>query len=107
MSGIDFGGKVTQVPLLERKRTLRRIVPNGSPFLLLGYVEGEGERLFELTCERDLEGVVAKHRQSRYLVDDNPASVPTNEVQLKKEISTPVAPGAAAEPLGSGRRWAN
>jgi ATP-dependent DNA ligase len=40
------------------------------------HIEGEGEMLFELVCERDLEGMVAKHRLSRYAVaDHNPAWV--------------------------------
>ena len=35
-----------------------------------------GERPFELTCDRDLEGIVAKHRQSRYTEQDgNPALI--------------------------------
>lgn len=37
----------------------------------MDHVEGDGERLFELACERDLEGMVAKHRQSRYIVDSS------------------------------------
>ena len=62
-------------PLIERKRALRRIVPDGCPFLLyVDYVAAEGERLFQLACDRDLEGIVAKHGQSRYEVaDGNPA----------------------------------
>jgi ATP-dependent DNA ligase len=52
-------------------------VPKHSPFLMfVGQVEGEGERLFELVCERDLEGIVAKHRRSRYAVgESNPGWV--------------------------------
>ncbi len=34
------------------------------------YIDTNGERLFELACERDLEGIVAKHRHSRYIVED-------------------------------------
>jgi ATP-dependent DNA ligase len=38
--------------------------------------KAEGECLLELVCERDLEGVVAKHRLSRYTIEDgNPAWV--------------------------------
>jgi len=37
------------------------------------HVEERGEELFDLVCKRDLEGIVAKHRQSRYLVaEGNP-----------------------------------
>jgi ATP dependent DNA ligase-like protein len=71
------GKDLRDAPLIERKRVLRKVVPAHSPFLLhVDHVEGEGERLFELVCKRDLEGVVAKHRQSRYTVEDhNPAWV--------------------------------
>ncbi|HET7442716.1 MAG TPA: hypothetical protein VFJ47_15545 [Terriglobales bacterium] len=44
--------------------------------LYVDHIEGEGERLFQFVCERDLEGMVAKHRRSRYAVaDHNPAWV--------------------------------
>jgi len=53
------------------------VVPKESAYLAyVDHVEGEGERLFNLACERDLEGIVAKHRQSRYVVQNgNPAWV--------------------------------
>jgi ATP-dependent DNA ligase len=39
----------------------------------VGHLEGQGERLFDLICERDLEGIVAKHRCSRHVeAADNP-----------------------------------
>ena len=42
--------------------------------LYVDHIEGEGENLFQLVCELDLEGIVAKHRLSRYVVaDQNPA----------------------------------
>lgn len=60
-----------QTPLIERKRALRKIIPQHSLFLLyVDHIETEGERLFEAACEHDLEGIVAKHRQSRYLVEN-------------------------------------
>ena len=38
--------------------------------------KAKASRLFEVVCERDLEGIVAKHRQSRYVVEDgNPGWV--------------------------------
>jgi hypothetical protein len=35
-----------------------------SRLLLLDAIPARGERLFELACERDLEGIVAKHRDA-------------------------------------------
>jgi len=71
------GRDLRDLPLVERKRALRRIVPKYPDYLLyVDYVEGEGEHLFKQVCERDLEGMVAKHRNSRYAVEDgNPAWV--------------------------------
>jgi len=62
-------------PLIERKRHLRRIIPAGCDAVLyVDHIEGDGERLFELARQRDLEGIVAKHRLSRYTTENhNPA----------------------------------
>lgn len=60
------------LPLIERKRALRKIIPSNSAFLLyVDHIEAEGERMFQFACERDLEGIVAKHRQSRYSTQDH------------------------------------
>jgi bifunctional non-homologous end joining protein LigD len=65
------GRDIRELPLIERKRALRNIVPKHPDYLLyVDYIEGEGEHLFKLVCERDLEGIVAKHRWSRYAVED-------------------------------------
>jgi bifunctional non-homologous end joining protein LigD len=49
------GKDLRNLPLIERKRALRGVVPAHSPFLLhVDHVEAEGERLFELVCKRDL-----------------------------------------------------
>jgi len=56
--------------LARRKRALRSVIPQRSPHLLyVEHLESEGERLFELACAEDLEGIVAKPKHSRYRVD--------------------------------------
>jgi len=69
------GRYLRELPLIERKRELRRVVPRYSNHLLfVDYIETNGQHLFELVCKRDLEGIVAKHRRSRYTVEEgNPA----------------------------------
>lgn len=53
------GRDLRNLPHVERKRVLRTVVPRQSDHLLyVDHVEGEGEHLFELACERDLEGIV-------------------------------------------------
>lgn len=73
LNGKDLRG----LSLIERKRALRKVVPVHSTYLLFAdHVEAHGEWLFDRACERDLEGIVAKHRLSRYMVEDgNPAWV--------------------------------
>jgi ATP-dependent DNA ligase len=43
------------------------IRPEVSSILYCSHVERDGEALFRLACEHDLEGIVAKHRSSPYL----------------------------------------
>jgi ATP-dependent DNA ligase len=67
------GEDLRHLPLFERKSRLRSVMPRGSERLLYcDHVEGDGEGLFRLACEHDLEGVVAKHKYSAYLTDANP-----------------------------------
>ena len=82
------GRDLRDLPLIERKRALRTLVPKHSDHLLyVDHIETEGERLFELVCKRDLEGIVAKHRHSRYTVEDgNPAWVKIRNLRYSQMI---------------------
>jgi bifunctional non-homologous end joining protein LigD len=54
-------------PLIERKRLLRAILPQQSSALLYAsHVDGAGCEFYRLTCEQDLEGIVAKRRHGAY-----------------------------------------
>jgi bifunctional non-homologous end joining protein LigD len=58
------------LPLVQRKRRLARIMPwVESRLMLLEPIERRGRRLFELACERDLEGIVAKWKHGTYQSD--------------------------------------
>jgi ATP-dependent DNA ligase len=55
------GKDVRPLPLIERKRILRRVVPSQpSPLRYADHFHGRGVDLFRLVCESDLEGIVAK-----------------------------------------------
>jgi bifunctional non-homologous end joining protein LigD len=57
LDGRDLRG----LPLIERKRLLRELVPpQPAPVLYVDHVAGRGVRLFRAVCEMDLEGIVAK-----------------------------------------------
>ena len=55
------------LPLLERKRELRKLIPRGAIHLLFAsHVEGRGKDLFQAVCEQNLEGIVAKRKIGTY-----------------------------------------
>jgi bifunctional non-homologous end joining protein LigD len=59
------------LPLLERKRRLREIVPAApSPPLYVDHVVGTGVDLFEAACRNDLEGIVGKRTDGRYTPEE-------------------------------------
>jgi len=62
------GEDTRYLPLSDRKMRLRAVVPKrGERMLFCDHVVGTGEGLFQLACENDLEGIVAKHRGTPYL----------------------------------------
>jgi ATP-dependent DNA ligase len=55
------------MPLIERKRILRRLVPpQPSRLLYVDHIDGRGVDLFREVCRQDLEGIVAKRRDGVY-----------------------------------------
>jgi bifunctional non-homologous end joining protein LigD len=67
------GEDLRQMPLIGRKRRLRRLVRGAEcPRLLYAqHVEQHGRAFFAEICARDLEGIVAKRRLGIYRDDDN------------------------------------
>jgi bifunctional non-homologous end joining protein LigD len=58
------------LPLHDRKHRLRSVVSSaGQRLLYCDHIELAGEEFFQLACERDLEGIVAKRRFDPYLLD--------------------------------------
>ncbi|HYH00331.1 MAG TPA: hypothetical protein VD837_14455, partial [Terriglobales bacterium] len=67
------GEDTRYLPLSDRKLRLRSVVPrSGERLLYCDHVEGDGEGLFRLACEHDLEGIVAKYKGSPYLQEAKP-----------------------------------
>jgi bifunctional non-homologous end joining protein LigD len=68
---LAVGQDLRKLPLVERKRRLRRLIPP-QPFPVL-YTEHEGGRgaeLYQAACSLDLEGIVAKWKHGPYVGDD-------------------------------------
>lgn len=60
--------------LHERKRKLRSIAAVSERLLYCDHIEEQGEVLFRFACDHDLEGIVAKPRNSRYRFTDSKTS---------------------------------
>ena len=61
------GEDLRERPLIERKQLLRSVVPARPSVLLYAeHIDRDGVDFFRLTCERDLEGIVAKLKHGRY-----------------------------------------
>ncbi len=63
LDGYDLRGAT----LLERKRLLRRVIPDGDPRLRYGIeVNGSGDQFIAQACKLGFEGIVSKRTDSRY-----------------------------------------
>ena len=62
------GEDLRKLPLIERKERLKRLIEPGGigRIFYAQHVEGRGEEFFEVICQRDLEGIVAKRKLSVY-----------------------------------------
>lgn len=57
---------ITMLPLMERKKYLEDVVKENKLISVSRYIEKEGIKLFELVKAKNLEGIVAKKKQSLY-----------------------------------------
>jgi ATP-dependent DNA ligase len=61
------GADLRSLPLIERKRILRRVVHGHDGILYAAHIERRGVDLYRAICQKDLEGIVAKHRNAPYV----------------------------------------
>jgi len=60
------GSDLRDRPLLERKRLLRKLLPRHPKSVLYVDHVASGTGLFQVICDRDMAGVVAKQANARY-----------------------------------------
>ena len=66
------GHDLRELPLLERKRLLREVIPGGGPFRYADHVEEHGAAFYSEVQRLGLEGIVAKRADSRYVPGRSP-----------------------------------
>jgi bifunctional non-homologous end joining protein LigD len=60
------GYDITKLPLLERKKILCQIIPENNTVVYHGHIEEQGVEFFELVKQKEMEGLVAKQKESSY-----------------------------------------
>ena len=64
---LQVGNKVLlDTPLIERKQRLQELIRENERIAVSRYIPEKGKQLFQLTVEKELEGVVAKRASSLY-----------------------------------------
>ncbi len=62
--------QTTDLPLTERKKLLEKAIKTqNEKFALSKVIEKQGKALYELAKQKDLEGIVAKRKDSKYFFD--------------------------------------
>lgn len=90
------GYDLRAVPLVERKRLLRRLLDPRDPFRFSDHQEEQGRELFEVARQQGLEGIVGKHARSPYLGRRSPYWV---KFKVRQELDAVV--GGWTAPRGS------
>jgi bifunctional non-homologous end joining protein LigD len=67
------GEDLRRLPMVVRKKRLTMRIRSSecSRVLYAPHIEGEGKRMFQEICARDLEGIVAKRKMGIYKNDGN------------------------------------
>ena len=66
------GYDLRSLPLVERKKLLRMVLPPAGPLRYSDHIERQGEAMFAQVRKMGLEGIMAKRADSRYVSDRSP-----------------------------------
>jgi bifunctional non-homologous end joining protein LigD len=62
------GKSITNLPLLERKAILKKLLPKSDIIHYCDHLEGEGKTFYKEITKLNLEGMIAKRKKSPYLI---------------------------------------
>jgi bifunctional non-homologous end joining protein LigD len=81
------GYDLTQIPLAERKRILKEVLPEDEEVIKYSdHVVGEGKDFFEVAVSKGLEGIMAKKANSIYQIDKRTENWVKIKVNLRQEV---------------------
>ena len=61
--------QVTNLPLMERKKLLEKVIKENERIAISRYIEENGIQFYQLAKQNELEGIVAKKKDSKYYLD--------------------------------------
>jgi len=91
------GRSTTELPLIERKKLLKNVLPKNSIIRYSDHVIGEGKSFFKAADAKHLEGIMAKRADSVY----RPGVRSENWLKVKTHLRQEVVIGGFTEPRGS------
>ena len=95
---IELDGKdVTKLPLVDRKELLKKLLPENEVIRYSDHVIKNGKDFFELTGQKDLEGIMAKKADSLYY----PGKRTKDWLKIKHHKSMEAIIVGYTEPTGS------
>jgi bifunctional non-homologous end joining protein LigD len=81
------GKRITDLPVIERKEILRKILPTSEVILFCDHVDTEGKALFREMKKMNLEGMIAKRKSSKYYIGKRTADwLKIKNVQIQEAI---------------------
>lgn len=81
------GYNLTQVPLIERKRILKEVLPEEDEVLRYSdHVVGKGKDFFEVAVAKGLEGIMGKKANSIYQINKRTENWVKIKVNLRQEV---------------------
>jgi len=91
------GYSLLKVPLIDRKRILRQILPDSNKIKFVDYIKELGEIFFEQAKRGGLEGIVAKKSASYYV----PGQRSQDWIKIKSARRQELVIGGFTQPKGS------
>jgi bifunctional non-homologous end joining protein LigD len=91
------GKEVMSLPLVERKALLSKVLPKSDVIRYCDHVENDGATFFEVMQQRNMEGMIAKLKTSKYV----PGTRTTNWLKIKHQHTEEVIIAGYTDPKGA------